>query len=282
MVRGDKISVRYAEKDGDGDRVLESGETVRVYLDGLHMPIPKISGNYNPGYEANADGYSPVHLNYSVNGTAIHGPGKQYDFITAANYIDVVLPANSTSVTLADGYIGVGVLGYADFLTSANGHRYIPDEGCGMLYGYSSFHTRSILPQITIPINSVAGANNAPRVKADAMTTKTITQGQNFAINPETLFTDPDGDTLTYTVSVDGGAATTATSSYKYESTNVVDCGADADTAETISDPTEEATEPAEEETTKKTPAAVWIGVIVACVSAIAAILLNRKRLFGI
>lgn len=219
VVRGDRVSVRYAEKDGDGDRVLESGETVRVYLDGLHMPIPKISGNYNPGYEANADGYSPVHLNYSVNGTAIHGPGKQYDFITAANYIDVVLPANSTSVTLADGYIGVGVLGYEDFLASANGHRHIPDEGCGMLYGYSSFHTRSILPQITIPINSVAGANNAPRVKADAMTTKTITQGQNFAINPETLFTDPDGDTLTYTVSVDGGAATTATSSYKYEST---------------------------------------------------------------
>ena len=67
-----------------------------------------------------------------------------------------------------------------------------------------------------------------------------------------------------------------------YDMTDVVDCGADADTAETISDPTEEATEPAEEETTKKTPAAVWIGVIAACVSAIAAILLNRKRLFGI
>lgn len=219
VVRGDRISVRYAEKNGDGDRVLEAGETVRVYLDGLHMPIPKIAGNYNPGYEANTDGYCPVHLNYSMNGTAIHGPGRQYDFITAANYIDVVLPANSTSVTLKDGYIGVGVLGYADFLTSANGHRYIPDEGCGMLYGYSSFHTRSILPQITIPVNSVAGTNNAPRVKADAITTKAITQGQNFAINPETLFTDPDGDTLTYTVSVDGGTATAATSTYKYEST---------------------------------------------------------------
>ena len=219
VVRGDKISVRYSEKDGDGDRVLESGETVRVYLDGLHTPIPKIAGNYNPGYEANADGYSSVHLNYSVNGTAIHGPGKQYDFITGANYIDVVLPEDSTSVTLTDGYIGVGVLGYADFLTSANGHRYIPDEGCGMLYGYSSFHTRSILPQITIPVNSVAGTNNAPKVKADAMTTKTITVGQNFAINPETLFTDPDGDKLTYTVSADGGAAEEATASYQYTST---------------------------------------------------------------
>jgi len=219
VVRGDRISVRYAEKDGDGDRVLEAGETVRVYLDGLHMPIPKIAGNYNPGYEANTDGYSPVHLNYSVNGTAIHGPGRQYDFITGANYIDVVLPANSSSVTLTDGYIGVGVLGYADFLTSADGHRFIPDAGCDMLYGYSSFHTRSILPQITISVNSVAGANNAPRVKADAMTAKTITQGQNFAINPETLFTDPDGDTLTYTVSVDGGTATAATSSFNYEAT---------------------------------------------------------------
>lgn len=216
VVRGDRISVRYAEKEGDGDRVLESGETVRVYFDGLHMPIPKVAGNYNPGYEANTDGYSPVHLNYSLNGTAVHGPGRQYDFITAANYIDVVLPANSTSVTLTDGYIGVGVLGHADFLTSANGHRYIPDEGCGMLYGYSSFHTRSILPQITIAMNSVAGTNNAPKVKADAITTQSITEGQNFAINPETLFTDPDGDTLTYTVSVNDGAAATATASYKY------------------------------------------------------------------
>jgi len=219
VVRGDKISVRYSEKEGDGDKILESGETVRVYLDGLHTPIPKVAGNYNPGYEANEDGYSGVHLNYSVNGTAVHGPGKQYDFITAANYVDVVLPENGSSVTLTEGYIGVGVLGHADFLTSANGHRYIPDEGCGMLYGYSSFHTRSILPQITIDINSVAGTNNSPRVKADAITGKTITEGQNFAINPETLFTDPDGDELTYTVSVDGGTAAEVTSSYKYAST---------------------------------------------------------------
>ena len=218
VVRGDRITLRYSEKEGDGDRVLESGETVRVYLDGLHMPIPKVAGNYNPGYEANTDGYSPVHLNYTANGTAVHGPGKQYDFITAANYIDVVLPADGGSVTLTDGYIGVGVLGYADFLHSASGHRHIPDVGCGMLYGYSTFHTRSILPDITISANSVAGTNNAPRVKADAMTAKTITAGQNFAINPETLFTDPDGDPLTFTVSVNGGAATAATASYKYAS----------------------------------------------------------------
>lgn len=220
VVRGDKISVRYAEKDGDGDRVLESGETVRVYLDGLHMPIPKASGNYNPGYEGNSDGYSPVHLNYTMNGTAIHGPGAQYTFITAANYIDVILPANATSVTLTNGYIGLGVFSWQDFPNGTKSHRNIPDEGIGMMdWAYTTYHTRSILPQITININSVAGANSAPKVKAGAITAKTITQGQNFAINPETLFTDPDGDTLTYTVSVDGGAATTATSSYKYEST---------------------------------------------------------------
>ena len=219
VVRGDRITLRYTEKEGDDDRILEPGETVRVYLDGLHMPIPKVAGNYNPGYEANTDGYSPVHLNYTANGTAIHGPGKQYDFITAANYIDVVLPADGSSVTLTEGYIGVGVLGYADFLHSANGHRYIPDAGCGMLYGYSTFHTRSILPEITISVNSVTGTNSAPRVRADAITEKTITAGQNFAINPETLFTDPDGDPLTFTVSVNGGAAAAATASYKFPST---------------------------------------------------------------
>ena len=217
VVRGDRISVRYTEKEGDGDRVLEAGETVRVYLDGLHMPIPKVAGNYNPGYEANTDGYSPVHLNYSVGGTAVHGPGSQYDFITAANYVDVKIPASATSVTLTNGYIGVGVFSWEGFPNSAKSHRTIPDTGIGMMeWGYSSFHTRSILPEITISVNSVAGTNNAPKVKADAITTKTITEGQNFAINPETLFTDPDGDTLTFTVSVNGGAAAAATASYKY------------------------------------------------------------------
>ena len=217
VVRGDQISVRYQELTGDGDRTIEAGETVRVYLDGLHTPIPKISGNYNPGYEANADGFSGVHLNYTCNHTQVHGPGKQYDFITAANFVDVVMPDDgSTSVTLSDGYIGVGVLGWADFLHSANGHRYIPDEGCGMLYGYSSFHTRSILPEITVLINGVAAPNNPPQVKGGAVATATITEGQNYAINPETLFTDPDGDVLTYKVSVNNGQAKKAAASYQY------------------------------------------------------------------
>ena len=217
VVRGDKIKVRLQEAAGDKDGTLEAGETVRVYLDGLHMPIPKISGNYNPGYLANEDGFSGVHLNYTANGKAVHGPGVQYDFITRANYVDVVLPDDgTTSVTLKDGYIGVGVLGWEDFLGSENGHRYIPDEGCGMLYGYSSFHTRSILPKITVQINGVAAPNSAPTVKSGAVTEATVTLGQSYPINPETLFTDPDGDTLAYKVSVNGETATKATSAYKF------------------------------------------------------------------
>ena len=217
VVRGDRVEVRYAELSGDGDGIIEAGEKVRVYLDGLHTPIPKISGNYNPGYEANEDGFSGVHLNYSCDDALVHGPGKQYDFITAANFVDVVMPDDgSTSLTLTDGYIGVGVLGWADFLHSENGHRYIPDEGCGMLYGYSSFHTRSILPEITIAINGVAAPNQAPVVKGGAVTKGTITQGQNYAINPESLFTDPDGDVLRYSVSVNGGAAAEVSASYRY------------------------------------------------------------------
>ena len=217
VVRGDQISVRYQELSGDGDRVIEAGETVRVYLDGLHTPIPKVSGNYNPGYEANADGFSGVHLNYTYADAQVHGPGRQYDFITAANYVDVVMPDDGTDeVTLKDGYIGVGVLGWSDFLHGAKGHRYIPDEGCGMLYGYSSFHTRSILPEITISINGVAAPNNPPQVKGGAVTAAAITEGQNYAINPETLFTDPDGDRLTYQVSVNNGQAKNAEASYQY------------------------------------------------------------------
>ena len=44
---------------------------------------------------------------------------------------------------------------------------------------------------------------------------------------------------------------------------------------------TEEVTETVvTEETQKKTPAAIWLGVIVACAGAIVVLLVNRKRIF--
>ena len=212
VVRGDRISVSLKEVDGksDGDGIVEAGETVRVSLVGLHNPIPKMAGNYNPGYMSNNDGYSAQHLNYTANGEAIYGIGAQYNFITAANYVDVVMPEDGSSVSLTDGYIGLGVIGLTGFADGGDSHRNIPDGGCTTRGSATSYHTRSILPQITVTSGDASAPNTAPIVRADAVTEASIYEDQNYALNPDTLFQDPEGDSLTFTVSINGGEAEAA------------------------------------------------------------------------
>ena len=218
VVRGDRISVRVKEMDGksDGDGIVEAGETVRVSLIGLHMPIPKMAGNYNPGFMGNSDGYSGVHLNYTANGTEVHGVGSQYTFVTSSNYVDITMPDDGSSVTLSDGYIGLGVIGLTAFTTGGDSHRNIPDSGCGTRGSATTFHTRSILPQITVDAGDTSAPNSAPVVRSDAVTEGSIYSDQNYALNPDTLFSDPDGNVLSFTVSVDGSAAEEARVDYKF------------------------------------------------------------------
>lgn len=220
VVRGDKITVKFAEVEGEGksngDGIIEAGETVRVYLIGLHNPIPKMAGNYNPGYGGNNDGYSSQHINYTANGVAIYGKGLQYNFITAANYVEIVMPEDGSSVTLTDGYIGLGVIGLTTFADGGDSHRNIPDSGSTTRGSATTFHTRSILPEITIFVGDTSAPNNAPIVKIGATSEGSIFDDQSFAINPDTLFVDPDDNTMSFTVSVNGAEAVEAPLDYKF------------------------------------------------------------------
>lgn len=156
VVRGDKVSytveeVTASEKNiNDNDGIIEAGETVRVTIDGLHSPIPKMSGNYNPGYMANLDGDSGHHLSYSMDGLEYKGTKAQYNWLTAANYIDVTLPETAGEHILEDGYIALGVIGLTSFADGGDSHRNIPDAGASTRDSKTTFHTRSVLPDITI------------------------------------------------------------------------------------------------------------------------------------
>ena len=220
VVRGDKIAVTLKELDGksDSDGIVEAGETVRVTLVGLHSPIPKMAGNYNPGFGGNDDGYSSQHLNYTCNGEAIYGVGMQYNFVTAANYVDVVMPEDGSSVSLTDGYIGVGVIGLDNFVNGGDSHRNIPDNGCATRGSKSTWHTRSILPEITVTAGGESAPNAAPIVRADAVKESEIFDDQKYAINPDTLFQDTDGNVLTFTLSVNGGEAKPVGVDFKFVS----------------------------------------------------------------
>lgn len=154
VVRGDQISVNITEvaDKSDGDGIVEAGETVRVTLVGLHIPIPKMAGNYNPGFLGNTAGYSGVHLNYTMGDETVYSTGAQYNFITTANSLEITMPEDGSSVTLSDGYIGLGVIGLTTFTTGGDSHRNIPDGGCGTRDSQTTYHTRSILPEITISV----------------------------------------------------------------------------------------------------------------------------------
>ena len=158
IVRGDKVTYTVEEvassdsNINDNDGIIEAGETVRVTIDGLHSPIPKMAGNYNPGYGSNTDGYSSHHLSYLFDGERVSGAGSQYNWITAANYIDITLCAEAGEQTLEDGCIGVGIIGLTTFANGGDSHRNIPDAGCSTRGSSTTFNTRSMLPEITIEV----------------------------------------------------------------------------------------------------------------------------------
>lgn len=221
VVRGDRLSVNIVEK-GDGDGLVEAGETARIIMNGLHTPIPKMAGNYNPGYKANNDipgGDGGVHMRYTMNGTPVKSESVQYTFATDGNSIEVEIPEDykGQTVTLENGYVGLAVIGPVSFAKGGDSHRNIPDAGCTTRGSETTAHTRSMLPDIEIEIGGAAAENNAPTVKPGAVTEATIEMGQKYAVNPETLFEDIDGNTLTYKVSVDNGEAVAASADYKFE-----------------------------------------------------------------
>lgn len=221
VVRGDKLTVTLAEvtDKSDGDGILEAGETVRVTLKGLHAPIPKMSGNYNPGAtDSYAGNGEKQRIKYTLDGVTLAGPEVQYNLITQGNYVDVAIPADfaASSLTLTDGYIGLGVIGLTAFTKGGDSHRNIPDSGCGTRQNNPTAHTRSMLPDITVTLGSGAAENTAPIVRADAVTEGSIYADQKFAVNPDTLFLDPDGNPMTFTVSVNGAEAVEAPVDYKF------------------------------------------------------------------
>lgn len=199
VVRGDKVTISIEElsdnENNDGDGIFESGEVVRVTIDGLHSPIPKMAGNYNPGYGGNTDGYSSHHLSYLQGGSRVQGAGAQYNWIRNTNYIDVTLPESGNLCTLEDGCIGVGIIGLTQFANGGDSHRNIPDSGCSTRGSETTFNTRSMLPDIEINVVETA--------KYDV----TLSEGEGYSLTPVEDSESPvaEGGNYSFTLSVEVG-----------------------------------------------------------------------------
>lgn len=205
VVRGDKIAVRLVNVTAPG-QPFGAGDTVRVILDGLHTPVPKISGNYNPGYGANTAGDNRHRISYDFGGERVVSTMlTQYTFASEGNYVEVTLSADGESFTLTDGYVGFGVIGLSNFANGGDSHRNIPDGGCSTRESTTTFHTRSLLPDVTIEVGGLPTGNTAPYVRENAASDAVIDLGKTYAINLPTVFADREEDAMTYQMAVGDG-----------------------------------------------------------------------------
>lgn len=211
IVRGDSIELSVKNITNPG-KPLASGDTVSVRLIGVHTPVPKISGTYNPGYNGNTDGDSKVRISYSFGDSRLQSVGRQYDFSQYGATVELTIPegSDSSEFVLTDGYISAGIIGVTGFADNGDSHRNIPDSGSGTRDNKTTFITRSILPDITLRTGMLPSGNTAPFIRETAPVTATVRLGGTYAISMSRIFTDRDGDTLTYTAKVgDKNAAST-------------------------------------------------------------------------
>ncbi len=206
IVRGDKLELEVKNLT-HADKPIVAGDEVSLTLRGVHTPIPKISGTYNPGYKSNLDGDGGVHLHYSYGDDAVKSNGVQYNFSLYGTTLNFTLPSDGETAefTLTDGYIGVGVIGVTEFPSDGESHRNIPDAGGTTRGSTTTFHTRSMLPDITVSVGMLPSGNTAPFVRESAPKTATVYIGNTYAVSMSKIFADRNGDTLTYTAKVGEG-----------------------------------------------------------------------------
>jgi len=203
VVRGKKIELSVKNITNPG-KAIEFGDEVSITFMGVHTPIPKVAGTYNPGYKNNTNGDGGVHLCYSYGNERLTSDGKQYTFSADGTTVKLKLAQDceETQFKLTDGYIALGVIGVSDFADGGNSHRNIPDIGGTTRGSETTFHTRSILPDITINIGMLPSGNTAPIIRENAPETASLSLGGTYAISMSKIFADHDNDALTYTAKV--------------------------------------------------------------------------------
>lgn len=142
VVHGDKISYEITlVKDADNNNAVTKGDTVRVTFHGLHNPVGKMSGIYNPGYGQGQ------RVTYTLgDGEIRQSAAYQYEFVSNA-WIEATIPTDAEGeVYLTNGYINFNVFGDVP-----GNHRNLTDNGREInMTAASTKYTRCLLPDVKI------------------------------------------------------------------------------------------------------------------------------------
>ncbi len=200
VIRADEVNLVIKNKSRPG-KAIDKGDEITIKLMGLHTPIPKISGSFNPGYNSSISGDGRIRLYYSFGEETIFNEGTQYNFSLSGNTINFTVPEDEekTEYALTDGYIGLGVIGVKGFSDDGDSHRNIPDSGGNTRASETTFTTRSLLPDIVVRVGMLPSGNMAPFIRESAPQKATLNLGGTYALSMSKVFSDPDKDKLYYT-----------------------------------------------------------------------------------
>jgi len=162
LVRANKIKITYTnvtttESNEDISKLsIKAGDTLKIHFEGLDMPIHKMSGIYNPGYQGTAK------TAYKLDGKfTLMSTGTQYDFIVSEKSdLSFVVPSAGTHTL--EGYISLSSMG-DDF----GNHRNTTDNGRqANMNASEKFGSFSVLPSISF----TAGESDTPAFTYDDVT----------------------------------------------------------------------------------------------------------------
>ncbi len=140
VVKGGKLKVNITNVTNP-EQPVKQGDTVSVSFDGLHMPVPKFSGIYNPGF----GGTMKVAYKTS-DGGSVSSKGTQYDFIS--NHALTFTVWDEGTYKLTDGYIPMSSMG-----SQFGAHRNLTDTGIGANFNASAVAGQfSTLPEVDIEV----------------------------------------------------------------------------------------------------------------------------------
>jgi len=118
VIKGNKVTVNIENKTSPGE-TIKQGDTVAISFDGLHIPMPKFSGIYNPGF---GNTIKTSYINQS--GITVQSNGAQYNFIN--NHTITMKVYDKGTVKLTNGYIPLTSMGFVP-----GAHRELTDTGVG-------------------------------------------------------------------------------------------------------------------------------------------------------
>ena len=208
-----QITIEVKDKDDNvvndwKTRVFEPGDELTFKMHNVNSPQEKLSQCYNCSFKVAYFDENSTKMASSMNGTE-HGYG-QYNFSSLDNYVTMKIPDDWTVKHTID-YIGAVELAGGYTGAAAGGHRSKAYGGAsGGAQGTPGAGVFGALPSFTLNVNSKS------YVKTDLTNpvTRSAASGEAFTLDLSTVFTDDNGDDLTYKVAIDDADPVAADKDY--------------------------------------------------------------------